>query len=129
MVITRNVSQFIRYGLISAIALSVDLLILIFATEVLGMFYLISAAISFLIGLVVSYQLSIKHVFMYRKYAGKKIEFTLYVITGIVGLVIMEALLFFITEYWDMHYLISKLQATIVVFISVYLLRKFILFN
>jgi len=126
LVIKKSNIEFTRYVLISAIALLADVLLLIIITEVGGLHYLLSAVISYCTGLVVSYKLSTKYVFRYRKYVGKKKEFILYAVTGVFGLIIMSTVLLFITEYLEVSYFISKLYATVIVFLSVYFLRKFL---
>lgn len=107
-----------------------DYFFLWFLTEFIKIHYLISSAISFIIGLIINYSLSIKWVFDKRKLRNKKnIEFILFSIIGLVGLVINQLLIWFFTEKIRIFYLYSKLIAAIAVIIWNFTTRKVLLFS
>lgn len=120
--------QFLRYAMVGAIAFAFDFGILYILTRFFGIPYIISATISFTVGLIVNYYLSLKFVFFERTYSNKTVEFTIFAVIGIIGLVLNDIFLWLITEKIGLFYLLSKIITTAIVFIWNFLARKFILF-
>ena len=121
--------QLFKYGFVGGIAYCVDFGFLIFLTEVVKIHYLISAAIAFILGLLVNYAISILWVFPKRALANKRTEFLIFSIIGLVGLGLNEVIIWFFTEFIHYHYLISKIFSTFVVFFWNFIARKKILFS
>jgi len=121
--------QLFKYGFVGGIAYSVDFGFLIFLTEVVKIHYLISAAIAFILGLLVNYAISILWVFPKRALASKRTEFLIFSIIGLIGLGLNEVIIWFFTEFIHYHYLISKIFSTVVVFFWNFIARKKILFS
>ncbi|MCK4942512.1 MAG: GtrA family protein, partial [Candidatus Aminicenantes bacterium] len=67
--------QFFRYGFAGGAAFIVDFSLLYFLTEYLHIYYLISAALSFIPGLLVNYLLSVHWVFNNRVLENRSTEF------------------------------------------------------
>ena len=67
-------TEFFRFGLVSVVALGVDLSILITLKESLGLPALLSAACGFLCGAFTHYTLSIRFVFLYRRMSSRAAE-------------------------------------------------------
>lgn len=121
--------QFFRSIFVGGIATIIDFGFLYFFTEFLNIYYLTSAALSFILGLITNYILSIVWVFNRRKFAKKWLEFVIFAIIGVVGLILNELIIWYFTEYVHFHYLLSKVVSTIIVFLWNFLSRKFILFK
>ena len=121
--------EFVRYFVASAIALAVDVGMLWLLTSVLGVPYLISAAISFALGIVIIYLLSIRWVFDARRMRSAQVEFAAFLAIGIVGLIINEAILYVLTGVFGFFYLASKLASVFVVFTWNFTARKMMLFS
>ena len=122
--------QLFRYTFVGGIAFIVDFSSLYFLTDFAGFHYLYSAAIAFILGLVVNYILSILWVFKSRAVNKKIIEFTIFAIIGIVGLGLNEVMIWFFTERLNLHYLFqSKLISTVIIYFWNFLARKYILYN
>lgn len=121
--------QFIKYIFVGGLAYGADFAALLFFTEVCGLFYLVSAALGFLIGLGVNYVLSICWVFSKRSASNGRLEFMVFALIGLVGLALNEAIIWFFTEAVHFHYLLSKVVSTIIVFIWNFSARKKILFS
>lgn len=121
--------EFFRYGLASLAALVVDFALLAFFTEIIGLHYLISGAIGFTAGLVLIYLLSIGWVFRRRKMDNWHKEWILFAVIGLVGLLINEFGLWVLTEKLHIHYLVSKLGASVAVFLWNFSARKYFLFS
>lgn len=121
--------QLFRYTFVGGLAFIVDFGSLYFFTEFLNIHYLISAAIGFLLGLTTNYMLSIVWVFNKRKLESKYLEFWIFGLVGLIGLVFNELFIWFFTEHIHFHYLISKIITTLLVYLWNFFARKFILFH
>jgi putative flippase GtrA len=121
--------QLLRYTFVGGIAFVVDFSVLFILTEFCGIHYLISATISFILGLLTNYYLSIYFVFNNRRLKNKRVEFLVFALIGIVGLLINDVSIWFLTEVVSFHYLISKIGATIITYLWNFFVRKFSLFK
>ena len=121
--------QVVRYTIVGGLAFVVDFGTLFWLTEWLSFHYLASAAIAFVLGLLVNYELSVRWVFARRTVDRKLVEFTIFAGIGVVGLALTEVLLWVFTERVGLHYLASKLLTAFFVYLWNFLVRKFILFR
>lgn len=121
--------QLIRYTFVGGFAFVIDFGTLFILTNYLNIYYLLSAAIAFLIGLTINYSLSIRWVFVKRNIRNRKAEFLLFMFIGIIGLALNELFIWIFTDVALMHYLISKIFTTIIVYLWNFFARKFMLFN
>ncbi|MBW1971284.1 MAG: GtrA family protein [Deltaproteobacteria bacterium] len=121
--------QLFRYTFVGGFAFIVDFGSLFVLTEFIHIYYLISAAIAFILGLGTNYILSIIWVFDKRIFKNKYIEFMIFGIIGIVGLGLNELFIWFFTEEMHFYYLISKIISTFFVYLWNFFARKFILFR
>ncbi len=121
--------QLFRYTFVGGIAFGVDFGLLFLLTEFAGIHYLISAAISFSLGLATNYILSITWVFNTRNVSNRYLEFAIFGIIGIVGLGMNELIIWTFTEYVGFHYMASKIVSTVVVYLWNFFTRKYILYN
>ena len=113
----------------SAVCFALDFATLALLTEVFGLFYLLSAAVSFSLGTTLSYILSVRWVFRARRVPSKAVEYGLFFIIGAVGLALNEALLWLFTEKLLLFYLLSKIAAGALVFFWNFGARKLLLFR
>jgi putative flippase GtrA len=121
--------QLLRYIIVGAIAFIADLTSLFILTEVFGFYYIISASIAFVIGLMINYYLSIKWVFHKRNLSNKWIEFQIFAIIGIIGLFLNAFLMWIFTDYTGVYYLYSKIITAILILFWNFTARKIILFK
>ena len=121
--------QLFRYFLVGGLAFLVDYGSLWFLTDVCGLHYLLSAAIAFLLGLTCNYLLSRVWVFDSNRLENRWAEFLVFALIGVVGLGINELVMYLCTDVLQLHYLLSKLLSTALVFFWNFFARKFILFN
>lgn len=124
-----TLTQLIRYGFVGGLAFIVDYGSLWFLTEVCGLHYLLSAAIAFILGLVCNYLLSTAWVFSGRSLENRWAEFAVFALIGIVGLGLNELIMWAGTDLLHLHYMLSKIISTAIVFFWNFFARKFILFN
>jgi putative flippase GtrA len=121
--------QLLRSTGVSLVAFGVDFGTLAFLTEVGRLHYLLSGAISFLLGTTVSYVLSILWVFEFRRVRSVGLEYMLFVLVGVVGLGMNEALLWVLTEHVRIFYLGSKVIAASLIFFWNFSARRYLLFR
>ena len=121
--------QFVRYGLVSVIALAVDFGGMVLLVELFSIHYLVAATVSFISGLVVNYLLSRAWVFTDRKYESRVKEFIVFTGIGIVGLLLNNSIMWLAVEKIGIYYIFSKIIATILVFFWNFGLRKMLVFK
>ena len=121
--------QFFRYGFAGGVAFCVDFGLLYILTDFFHIYYLISAAISFIPGIAVNYLLSVHWVFNKRTVKNRKAEFLFFTLIGMVGLGWNELFMWLFTDVAGFHYLISKLFSTALGYIWNFSAKKFFLFR
>ena len=120
--------QLIRYGFVGGVAFIADYGTLYAFTEYIGIPYLVSAAIAFIIGLTVNYLLSSLIVFTTHRLQSKWLEFAIFAIIGVIGLGLNELIMYCASDLMGIHYMISKLISTALVFFWNFFARKITLF-
>ena len=121
--------EVVRYGLISVVALAVDMALLALLTQVLHVHYLVAATCSFLSGGVVAYLLSVRFVFRYHRLQLRVMEGVAFVALGVVGLIVNTIVLAVLVGHVGLHVLAGKGAAAVATFGVNFLLRKFALFT
>jgi putative flippase GtrA len=121
--------QFLRYVFVGGAAFIVDFFSLFLLTDYFGIYYIISAALAFSLGLVTNYLLSIKWVFNQRNIDNKTIEFSLFAFIGIIGLGLNEIFISFFTSKLGIYYMISKIITAIIILFWNFFARKLTLFQ
>ena len=121
--------QFFRYLFVGGFAFLIDSGLLYILTEYAHLHYLFSATFGFIFGLVINYLLSKIWVFSSNTIKKQWVEFIVFSLIGIVGLGLNNLFLWIFTDYCSIHYMLSKVLTTIIVFFWNFLARKFILFN
>jgi putative flippase GtrA len=127
--IDNTLIQFFRYIFVGGIAFIVDFSLLFIFTDIFNIYYLISAALAFLIGTIVNYILSIYWVFDKRSLKNKSFEFGIFALIGFIGLGLNELIIWFFTEQIHFHYLVSKIISAWFVLLWNFSARKFLLFR
>jgi putative flippase GtrA len=113
----RHISkQFVRYFGVALIGYVFDFGTLILMHGVLHINTLIAASCGFTIGLIVLYFLSNKYVFGESKIKSRAKEFGVFALIGLIGLGILNLLMWFMTDQHQVNYLISKIVATVFVY-------------
>jgi putative flippase GtrA len=115
--------------MVAVCALGCDALTLHLLVGLAHVGYLSAATLSFLLGTLVSWALSIRWVFRYRRMASHTMELCLYVGLGVIGLGLNDLVIYLAVGFFNLHYLIGKACAAATTFFCNYLLRKFVLFS
>jgi len=121
--------QLFRYTLVGGTAFVVDFGALAVLVKYLGVHYLWAAGITFVLGLVTNYALSIAWVFDKRALKNWPAEFTVFALLGVMGLGLNELLMFVLTGLAGLDPLASKMVSTAVTFLWNFISRKVLLFS
>ena len=123
------IEQLLRYFFVGGISFIVDYGSLWLLTEMVGLPYLLSAAMAFILGLVCNYVLSTRWVFGESRISNRMGEFAAFAAIGIVGLGLNELIMYACTDGAKIHYMVSKIISAVVVFFWNFLARRFLVFK
>lgn len=122
-------AEFIAYTAASAIALALDYAVYWFLAQSLGMAVGAAAAAGYGAGLVLAYGLISRGVFARRWLAGRRgLEALLFALSGLLGLALTYVTASLV-DRWGGSLHAAKLSAVAVSFITVFLVRRFIVFR
>ena len=122
--------QFFRYVFVGGIATVVDWGVLFLLTDFGHIHYLLSAVVAFVAGLITNFVLSQLLVFKANEAKVNGVmEFVGYALIGVIGLGITELIMILFTNFWNVHYMISKVIATVIVLFWNYIARRKILYK
>ncbi len=107
--------QFFRYIFVGGTSFIIDFCIYLLLINFINLNYLISAAIAFFISVLVNYYLSTSWVFNQDHIENRLIEFNLFILISLIGLVFTEILLYLFVDIFNINYIWSKLIASIIV--------------
>lgn len=124
-----NKTEFTWYFWAGGLATLADFAVLLLLTEVFDINYLWSNLIAVSVGLVMSYVLCVRWVFLDRRYNRVVLEFPLFVLTCIIGLLLNELLLWIFVEFGGIDYVLAKVIVTGVVFFVNFGVKKVVLFR
>jgi putative flippase GtrA len=105
--------QFFRYIFVGGAATIVDMGSLYILTSIMGLNYLISAAIAFILGVTGNYLLCIAWIF--ESTGRVKKEVILFVVIGIGGLILNEIIIWLLVEEVGLYYMVAKAVAVVIV--------------
>jgi putative flippase GtrA len=125
---TRFLRDMIRYAAASVFALALDYGVLMLLTR-LGVGYLEAAAAGFLSGLALIYCLSVRYVFEGRRRGAPRFEMAGFLITGVIGLMLTEALMRLFVERFGLSLSLAKGATAGLVFMFNFLSRRSLLFK
>jgi len=122
-----EIYKYITVGIINAILI---LTLTIIFTSVLGIFYVISAVVSYELSIIVSFFMHDKWTFVNVKKTSKMyLRFIKYNTFSLIGLGINALVLAILTDQVGLHYIISESFAILVAFLFNYTMNKKISFR
>lgn len=124
----RLVRDMIRYGAASLIALSLDYSVLLLLNGA-GVGYHLATAGGFLFGLSTIYLLSIRYVFEGRRSRSAHIEMIGFLVTGLLGLLLTEALMSLFVGGLGLSVALAKAPTSGINFLFNFLSRRALLFK
>jgi putative flippase GtrA len=127
------VKQLIRdaflYSAASGVGLAVDVGLLWLLVEKFAWYYLAAATVSFIAGTVVVYAFSVGLIFRHRRVEDRRVEFSVFAVIGVLGVLVNLAVLKIAVDSVHVHYLIGKLASIVFTFSLNFGLRRSLLFS
>jgi putative flippase GtrA len=118
-----------RYLVASAFALAIDFGLYVALIRVADVHYLVAAPLGFACGLAAVYLLSVRWVFRYRRLAGRRAEFALFALVGLMGMALNQGIIYTAVQWMPGWYEIAKLISAGMVFCFNFISRKLLLFT
>lgn len=119
--------QLFRYVIVGGLCFVVDTSLLYVITE-MGVYYLISSALSFLAALAVNYLLSTRFIFTNAR-VGRRFEIAAYALIAVTGLLFTEVLMYLFTDFAGWYYLYSRAASAVIVLVWNFAARKWLLYR
>lgn len=116
--------QIFKFIVVGGIATIIDFILLILLKELLSLNTIIANTISFSVSTIYNYIASVKWVFDVNKKKNSSVNFILFIIFSILGLIINNIILSICIEMLNAHYIVSKILATMFVMIFNFVTRK-----
>jgi putative flippase GtrA len=117
------------YGLVSVVALGVDMGVLHCLVDRFGWHYLVASAVAFLAGATVAYLLSVRFVFPVHKLHNPYLECVAFFALGLAGVAVNAGALFVAVGTVGLGLTTGKLLAAGCTFITNFTLRRQLLFS
>ena len=117
--------ELFMFGVVGVLATVLDFLFLYLFTDVFGIYYLLSAAVSFVLSTLFNYVASMRFVFSSKFNKDEKSkEVLLFVILSVIGLLLNQFLMWLFVEKITLYYMLAKIVATFFVMAWNFISRK-----
>lgn len=116
--------QIFRFGIVGVVATVIDFIFLYIFKEVCNLNVVVANTLSFVISVMYNYWASLTFVFDVDESKSKSRNFIIFIICSVIGLGINDLIVWVVTEMLNIHYMISKLVATVVVMVFNFVTRK-----
>ena len=119
--------QIIKFGVVGGTAFFIDYGLLLFFTDICGIWYLLSSFLSYSISTVFNCWASMKFVFKGKEDMGKGKEFTIFVTLSLMGLGVNQVGMWGFVDGFGMDYKWAKIIVTAIVMVWNFITRKIFL--
>ena len=116
--------QIFNFGIVGVIATIIDFVFLYLFRDMCHFPLILSNTLSFCISVVYNYWASMTFVFDVNKNKSKKRNFVLFIIFSVIGLILNDIIVWFVSDKLSIYYLISKVIATVIVMVFNFVTRK-----
>lgn len=118
-----------KYGLVSVVALGVDMAVLHGLVDRFSWHYLVASGVAFLAGATVAYLLSVRFVFPVHKLHNPYLECVVFFALGLAGVAVNAGALFIAVGKAGLGLTTGKLLAAGCTFVTNFTLRRQLLFS
>jgi len=115
--------EIIRFALVGGLCFIVDYGVMVALKELLGVHYLIAAAVSFTVSVIVNYILCVVWAFKGDEKTNK-VVMAAFFMTSLVGLGLNELFMWIFVDFIHISYLIAKIVTAVLVMIWNYITKK-----
>lgn len=119
--------QIFKFAIVGLVATLIDFVVLILLKEMFNLNTLVSNTISFSISVIYNYIASIVWVFDVNNNKDKKLNFIMFIVFSIIGLLFNNVILYLCINMLKIYYIIGKVISTLFVMIFNFITRKFFL--
>ena len=119
--------QIFKFGIVGVIATIIDWAVFFLANDILGIYYIISAILSFTISVIYNYIASVKWVFEINKYKDPKKNFILFIVLSVVGLILTLIIMKIGVDILSINAMLMKIISTAIVMVFNFVTRKIFL--
>ena len=116
--------QFVRFVLAGVFAFAINLVALYFFTDIVGIYYLISTILAFLISFSVSFTLQKFWTFQDNSRDHLHIQLPLYLGMQLTNITLNAALMFVFVEYLHVWYLYSQAVISLALAAAIFFINK-----
>lgn len=121
--------QFFRYIFVGGTSFLIHFFSFYVLTNICGIYYLVSGVLAFLIAVVANYLLSTKWVFNQCNIENRALEFNLFLLISIIGLIINEIVLYIFTDLFGINHLISLIIAAGIAWFWNFIARRILFYG
>ena len=118
------VVQIFNFIIVGFIATAIDFIFLYIFQDICNIHLIIANSLSFIISVIYNYFASIIFVFDVNTKNNNTKLFVLFVLFSIIGLGLNNIILWFVSNFFKVYYLLSKIIATVFVMIFNFVTRK-----
>ena len=125
--IIKEIKKMFHFGFVGGLMVILNIGIIYILTNILGIYYLISAILSYQLLLLLSFSLNEKLTFKsitFHTLEKKWHRFGSYYLVSISGMILNILFLFLLTEFGNVFYLTSSIIASFLVFLWNYFINK-----
>ena len=107
-----TLAQAIKYLFVGGFCTIVDIGLLYVLTEWFNLYYILSGTLSFTTGVTINYFMCKRWIFKDTKINNQGVEFLFYLFVSFIGLGINLGILWLLTSFAGLYFLLSKMVAT-----------------
>lgn len=115
--------EMIRFIIVGVITFVVDYGLLYICTEYIGLYYMYSTAIAFIVAVIFNYWLCVVYVFTNIQRQTSK-QALLFVGSSVVGLGLNQICMWFFVEIFGIYYMLAKIISIIIVMAWNYIMKR-----
>ena len=117
------IGELIRFYLVGGVCFVIDYGLMVALKELLGVHYLVAAAVSFTVSVIVNYILCVVWAFKGVEKTNK-VVMAAFFMTSLVGLGLNELFMWIFVDFIHISYLIAKIVTAVLVMIWNYITKK-----
>jgi len=121
--------KIVRYFFVGGAAAALDISIFFVFAKLAGFNYLAVGCVGFIFATMLNYALSVRHVFQSGVRFSRRKELLLVYVVSIIGLAINQFALFTFVSQFSMELMLSKVAATLTVFLWNFAARNYFVFR
>lgn len=125
--IWKNKGQIVRFATVGATSAIIDFGVLYLLTSHLGVYYLLSATISFV--LAATYNFSLNRNWTFRSNGSRRRQLPIFFSLAIMGILINNGIMYLGVDHFGIHYLLAKVFSTAIVTVWNFFGNKYITFK